>query len=398
MAEAAHRNEGPWSDDEAEHMGESRSGDDDASRTTPRLIFNDDVPHVDDSSQDTAALDPPSPARSEQNAEAHDATSLDTVIESWLARLRPSPSDLAAGAAAIASPELYEHRRMLLYVGERSASKMLGEKMGAPPGKDPSTDEAWRYLVDHARYGSLANLIELLSRDAPTERKADVMRFLAMLITEQGMRFLRAFAHELWVHAGSPCATAMGEPTAVTTVNWSACWAWCVAPSPLDDGERARARARAMLKDAYTHSCPAQGHTHRGHALQRRLLGWPLAARSRQAVDPRREIAKAAHDLPHRFGERLPRGNRLQHMVQHPSMHALVWICGLEQLDAGPEDQTGARHVPRLPNPDPIYDRDDSTTRVSAPRKRDDTLTHPNVCLDSQIASAWRVENRRSAL
>ena len=119
MAEAAHRNEGPWSDDEAEHMGESRSGDDDASRTTPRLIFNDDVPHVDDSSQDTAALDPPSPARSEQNAEAHDATSLDTVIESWLARLRPSPSDLAAGAATIASSELEQHRRMLRYVGIR---------------------------------------------------------------------------------------------------------------------------------------------------------------------------------------------------------------------------------------------------------------------------------------
>ena len=130
------------------------------------------------------------------------------------------------------------------YVGERSASKMLGEKMGATLGKDPSTDEAWRVLVDFARCESLASAAcEDLSRNVPTERKVGVMRLLAELLTEQGMRYLRAFAHELWVHAGSPCTTATGEPTAVTTVNWPACWAWCVAPSPLDDGERARARA-----------------------------------------------------------------------------------------------------------------------------------------------------------
>jgi hypothetical protein len=224
MADAAPMNEGPWSDDEAEQVGESRSGDDDAAPVDEDR-FNDNVPHVYDthSSEETATMDPPSPARSEQNAEA---TILGTDIETWLARLRPSPSELAAGAAVIGSHELKQHGRMMRYVGERSASKMLGEKMGATPGQDPSTDEAWQYLVDLARFESLASPAETLSRDAPTERKADVTRLLAELLTEQGMRYLRAFAHELWVHAGSPFATSDGEPTAVTTVNWPACWAW----------------------------------------------------------------------------------------------------------------------------------------------------------------------------
>ena len=35
--------------------------------------------------------------------------------------------------------------------------------------------------------------------------------------------------------------------------------------------------------------------------------------------------AWAAIDVPHRFGERLPCGNRHPHVVQHPSVHALVW-------------------------------------------------------------------------
>ena len=106
----------------------------------------------------------------------------DTDIEEWLARLRPSPSDLAAGAATIASSELKQHRRMLRYVGERSASKM-------------------------------------------------VMRWIAELLTPRGLRRLRALAQELWVHAGSPCASATGQPVAVADVNWPACWASCVAPT-----------------------------------------------------------------------------------------------------------------------------------------------------------------------
>ena len=66
-------------------------------------------------------------------------------------RCGPSPSDLAAGAATIASKEFHEHQCFLLYVGERSASKMMGEKMGAPPGTDPSADAAWQFLADPAR-------------------------------------------------------------------------------------------------------------------------------------------------------------------------------------------------------------------------------------------------------
>ena len=244
MAEAAHMNEGPWSDDEAEHMGESRSGDDDASPVDEGR-FNDDVPHVYNmhSSEETATMDPPSPAGREQNAEAHEATILGTDIEAWLARLRPSRSELSAGAAVIASHELEQHGRMLRYVGERSASKMLGEMMGAPPGKDSLADAAWRFLASPAALKLYETLSETLARVVHTERKEDVMRLLAKLLTAQGLQYLRAFAHELWLHAGSPCATTPGQPTASTTVDWPACWAWCVAPSPPTvGGERARTR------------------------------------------------------------------------------------------------------------------------------------------------------------
>lgn len=55
--------------------------------------------------------------------------------EAWLARLRPSAVDLAAGATTVGSHELKAHMRMLRCVGELSASKMLGEKAGAPPPK-----------------------------------------------------------------------------------------------------------------------------------------------------------------------------------------------------------------------------------------------------------------------
>ena len=55
--------------------------------------------------------------------------------EAWLARLRPSAVDLAAGATTVGSYELKAHMRMLRCVGELSASKMLGEKAGAPPPK-----------------------------------------------------------------------------------------------------------------------------------------------------------------------------------------------------------------------------------------------------------------------
>ena len=182
----------------------------------------------------------------------------DTVIESWLARLRPSPSDLAAGAATIASPELKQHRRMLRYVGERSASKMLGEKVGAPPGRDPSADAAWLYLADPDRRPEFERRAENAGRLVPPERKADVMRWIAELLTPRGLRRLRALAQELWVHAGSPCASATGQPIAVADVNWPACWAWCVAPT-LPNRWRTRSDGHDTLTLLCATLCPRSG-------------------------------------------------------------------------------------------------------------------------------------------
>ena len=182
----------------------------------------------------------------------------DTVIESWLARLRPSPSDLAAGAATIASPELKQHRRMLRYVGERSASKMLGEKVGAPPGRDPSADAAWLYLADPDRRPEFEMRAENAGRLVPPERKADVMRWIAELLTPRGLRRLRALAQELWVHAGSPCASATGQPIAVADVNWPACWAWCVAPT-LPNRWRTRSDGHDTLTLLCATLCPRSG-------------------------------------------------------------------------------------------------------------------------------------------
>ena len=182
----------------------------------------------------------------------------DTVIESWLARLRPSPSDLAAGAATIASPELKQHRRMLRYVGERSASKMLGEKVGAPPGRDPSADAAWLYLADPDRRPEFEMRAENAGRLVPPERKADVMRWIAELLTPRGLRRLRALAQELWVHAGSPCASATGQPIAGADVNWPACWAWCVAPT-LPNRWRTRSDGHDTLTLLCATLCPRSG-------------------------------------------------------------------------------------------------------------------------------------------
>ena len=104
---------------------------------------------------------------------------------------------------------------------------MLGEKVGAPPGRDPSADAAWLYLADPDRRPEFEMRAENAGRLVPPERKADVMRWIAELLTPRGLRRLRALAQELWVHAGSPCVSETGQPIAVTTVNWPACWAWC---------------------------------------------------------------------------------------------------------------------------------------------------------------------------
>jgi hypothetical protein len=173
-------------------------------------------------------------------------------IEAWLAPLRPSPSDLAAGAATIASKELKEHERFLRYVGERSASKMMGEKMGAPPGTDPSTDAAWQFLADPARSPCFQRQAEAAGRAVPPERRADVTRWIAELLTTRGLRRLRALAQELWVHAGSPCVSETGQPIAVATVNWPACWAWCRrAFTPL---MATRSPMRSVLTPACVHT------------------------------------------------------------------------------------------------------------------------------------------------
>jgi hypothetical protein len=243
--------------------------------------------------------------------------------------LRPSPSDLAAGAATIASPELYEHRRMLRYVGERSASRMLGEKVGAPPGRDPSADAAWLYLADPDRRPEFERRAEQAGRAVPPERKEDVMRWIAELLTPRGLRRLRALAQELWVHAGSPCASATGQPVAVTTVNWPACWAWCVAPTSLLpcrlDGERALMLSPSCVQTL----CRAQGLPHRGHPRQRGARRRRVAVHSRQEVDQYRGRAPFASNVPHYPGdgrqERLPLRSRFPPVVQHPSVHALVW-------------------------------------------------------------------------
>ena len=181
-------------------------------------------------------------------------------IEAWLAPLRPSPSDLAAGAATITSKELKEHERFLRYVGERSASKMMGEKLGAPPGTDPSADAAWQYLADPAMRPCFQRQAEAAGRAVPPERRADVTRWIAELLTTRGLRRLRALAQELWVHAGSPCVSETGQPIAVTTVNWPACWAWCRrAFTPLM-ATRARQCAQCSHLPACTLSvCPRSG-------------------------------------------------------------------------------------------------------------------------------------------
>ena len=183
----------------------------------------------------------------------------DSAIESWLARLRPSPSDLAAGAAMIASQELYEHRRMLRYVGERSASRMLGEKVGVPPGRDPSVDAAWLYLADPDRRPEYERRAEQAGRAVPPERRADVMRWIAELVTPRGLRRLRALAQELWVHAGSPCSSATGQPITAANVNWSACWAWCVAPPSPTRFSRTRSDGHDALTLLYANSRPCSG-------------------------------------------------------------------------------------------------------------------------------------------
>ena len=230
-------------------------------------------------------------------------------IEAWLARLRPSAADLAAGATTVGSHELKAHMRMLRCVGELSASKMLGEKAGAPPGKDADADAAWRFLAENLHLHT--SLVESAVAAAPAERKADVTRLFAWLLTARGLRYLRALAHELWVIAGSPSPTAMDVDTAVARVDWPACWAWCDA-APRHD---AKGHTRCSHPPA-CHLSSAQGLSHRGRALQRGARRRSSAVQRRRHACPMWAIGKlAANGLPHRFGERLLCADRHRQVV-----------------------------------------------------------------------------------
>ena len=159
--------------------------------------------------------------------EAIDEMNLDPVdVESWVASMRPSPDCLNAGAAFVGSDELEVHRNMLRFIGELSASQMLGEKAGARPGADAAIDVAWKWAEENThRFSSL--VVDAVAA-APPERKDDVEHLLTWLVSRLGLRYLRAFARELRRAATAPPHAAVTDVVAdAAHVNWSACWAWC---------------------------------------------------------------------------------------------------------------------------------------------------------------------------
>ena len=157
-----------------------------------------------------------------------DEMNADTVdVESWVAGMRPSAEYLDAGAAFVGSDELEAHANMLRFIGELSATQMLGEKAGARPGADAATDVAWTYVEENTN--QFSGLVEDAVAAAPPERKDDVQHLLTWLVSPLGLRYLRAFARELRrASTASPHASVTDVPTDAAHVNWSACWAWCV--------------------------------------------------------------------------------------------------------------------------------------------------------------------------
>ena len=116
---------------------------------------------------------------------------------------------------------------MLRFIGELSATQMLGEKAGARPGADAATDVAWTYAEENTN--QLSSLAVDAAAAAPLERKDDVQHLLKWLTSPLGLRYLRAFARELRrASTASPHASVTDVPTDAAHVNWSACWAWCV--------------------------------------------------------------------------------------------------------------------------------------------------------------------------
>jgi hypothetical protein len=149
-------------------------------------------------------------------------------VESWVASLRPSADYLNAGAAFVGSAELRAHQKMLRFVGEFSASQMLGEKAGARPGADAATDAAWQYAAENPE--QLSILIEKWVGAATPALKNNVESLLTWLVSPFGLPYLRAFACELRRAATTPSHGGVMDTRADHSlpVNWSACWAWCV--------------------------------------------------------------------------------------------------------------------------------------------------------------------------
>ena len=163
--------------------------------------------------------------------EVVDEMNVDTVdVESWVASLRPSADYLNAGATFVGSDELQAHKKMLRFIGELSASQMLGEKAGARPGADAAIDAAWKYVTENP--DRLSSLVVGAAAAAPPERKNDVEHLLTWLVSPLGLHYLRAFACELRrATTASPHAAVTDVAANSSPVNWSACWAWCVQHS-----------------------------------------------------------------------------------------------------------------------------------------------------------------------
>ena len=163
--------------------------------------------------------------------EVVDEINVDTVdVESWVASLRPSADYLNTGATFVGSDELQAHKKMLRFIGELSASQMLGEKAGARPGADAAIDAAWKYVTENP--DRLSSLVVGAAAAAPPERKNDVEHLLTWLVSPLGLHYLRAFACELRrATTASPHAAVTDVAANSSPVNWSACWAWCVQHS-----------------------------------------------------------------------------------------------------------------------------------------------------------------------
>ena len=200
--------------------------------------------------------------------EVVDEMNVDTVdVESWVASLRPSADDLNTGATFVGSDELQAHKKMLRFIGEFSASQMLGEKAGARPGADAVTDAAWKYVAENP--DQLSGLVQGAAAAAPPERKNDVEHLLTWLVSPLGLHYLRAFACELRrATTASPHAALTDVAADSSPVNWSACWAWCVQCSTTLTDCEYRGSHAVPLHTAW------QGPSHRGGALQQGARGW----------------------------------------------------------------------------------------------------------------------------